>query len=133
MYVSSHSSRDILPYARERDSVSTALAQQSNELQNVWDDLTDIQGKAVVVSRANVSMTSELLDLTGLAKGRKFDTLGGIVMEDELKQAGQEARKSRQRWKVIKGTVSAVIVGSGIDWAHDPELVDIVLDPSHEL
>lgn len=36
---------------------------------------------------------------------------------------------SEQKWRVIKGTASAVVAGSGVDWARNPELRDVVLDP----
>lgn len=43
-----------------------------------------------------------------------------------------ELKASRQRWKVMKGTASAVVAGSGVDWARDDELREMVLDPEEE-
>lgn len=126
---SSHRSRDILPYVRERDSTSAVLAKQYNDLQQTWNDLSEVQSKTLHISRDNVAMTSELLELAEAANHRKFGTSTGSELEMEMEQARQEVKESRQRWKVIKGTLSAVIVGSGIAWAQDQDLLEMVLDP----
>ncbi|CAI4216693.1 unnamed protein product [Parascedosporium putredinis] len=66
-------------------------------------------------------------ELAESAERRKFGETTDVENE-ELERLKQEVKDSRQRWKVIKGTVSAVIAGSGIDWVNDPELLDMVLD-----
>lgn len=35
---------------------------------------------------------------------------------------------SKQKWRVMKGTASGVVAGSGVDWAGDSELRDVVLE-----
>lgn len=56
----------------------------------------------------------------------------GPAMEAEMKAAEDQVKESRQKWKVMKGTASAVIVGSGVDWVGNPELRDVVLDPEDD-
>lgn len=119
---------DLLPYIRERDYTSIESAKQSAELRNTLDKLTHVQSEALRVSQANVSMTSELLELAEEAKRKKLGRMAGPAMEAEMKSAEEEVKDSRQKWKVIKGTASAVIVGSGVDWVGDPALRDVVLD-----
>lgn len=118
---------DILPYLRERDFDSVTLSKQSSELRQAWATIIDIQNKTDHISRQNISRTSELFELAESAERRKFGETTDVENE-ELERLKQEVKDSRQRWKVIKGTVSAVIAGSGIDWVNDPELLDIVLD-----
>jgi len=36
-------------------------------------------------------------------------------------------KSSRQKWRIMKETTSATIAGSGVDWARDPALLEIVL------
>ena len=36
---------------------------------------------------------------------------------------------SKQKWRVMKGTASGIVAGSGVDWASKSELRDVVLDP----
>lgn len=123
---------DLLPYIRERDSTSIESAKQSAELRNTLDELTHVQSQALRLSQANVSMTSELLELAEEAKRTKLGRMTGPAMEAEMKSAEEEVKDSRQKWKVIKGTASAVIVGSGVDWVGDPTLRDVVLDPEDD-
>lgn len=52
--------------------------------------------------------------------------------EREVSRLEDEVRTSRQRWRVVKGVASAVVAGSGVDWARDDVLCDIVLDPVDE-
>ena len=52
-----------------------------------------------------------------------------MVQMDRLEA---QLKASRQKWKVIKGTASAVVAGSGVNWVEDDELRDIVLDPEDE-
>jgi hypothetical protein len=40
----------------------------------------------------------------------------------------KELKDSRRRMKTLKGILSAMIVGSGINWAADGSLVDLVMD-----
>lgn len=91
-----------------------------------------MESEALRVSQANVSMTSELLELAEEAKRKKLGRMAGPAMEAEMKSAEEEVKESRQKWKVIKGTASAVIVGSGVDWVGDSALRDVVLDPEDE-
>lgn len=123
---------DLLPYIRERDSTSIESAKQSAELRKTLDELTHVQSEALRVSQANVSLTSELLELAEEAKRKKLGRMTGPAMEAEMKSAEEEVKDSRQKWKVIKGTASAVIVGSGVDWVGDPTLRDVVLDPEDD-
>ena len=123
---------DLLPYIRERDSTSIETAKQSAELRKTLEELTHVESEALRVSQANVSMTSELLELAEEAKRKKLGRMAGPAMEAEMKSAEEGVKESRQKWKVIKGTASAVIVGSGVDWVGDSALRNVVLDPEDE-
>lgn len=50
----------------------------------------------------------------------------------EMERLEGNVRLSKQRWRVIKGVAAGVVAGSGVDWAGDDELCDIVLDPETE-
>jgi F0F1-type ATP synthase assembly protein I len=53
-------------------------------------------------------------------------------MMQEQEELEADVKASKQRWRVMKGVASGIIVGSGIDWVHDDELQDVVLDPEEE-
>lgn len=130
--LSANRASDLLPYIRERDSASIATAKQSAELSKTLDELAHVQSEALRVSRENVAMTSELLELAEEAKRKKMGRMSGPAMEAEMRLAEEEVKESRQKWKAIKGAASAVVVGSGVDWVGDPELRDVVLDPEDD-
>lgn len=74
-------------------------------------------------------------DLVGLAQ--RVMRLAGEVAEgdggadgagDEWEAAEREERDAKRRWRVMKGLVAGVVVGSGVRWTEDEELVDLVLD-----
>ena len=48
----------------------------------------------------------------------------------ELDRLDGEVRAGRRRWRGLKGTASAGVAGSGVDWAVDPELRELVLGSS---
>lgn len=125
--LSSH--RDLLTYVEQRDQESISLAKQSSELKKVIADLTKVQVENLTVNRRNVDLTSELLSLAEEANRRRTVEVDDPDMRSEIHRLEKELKTSRQRWKVMKGTASAVVAGSGVDWVGNPELRDMVLDP----
>ncbi|KAI1503753.1 centromere protein H (CENP-H)-domain-containing protein [Biscogniauxia marginata] len=117
--------RDLLPLLTQRDEASSTLAQQSAELRGVLDEIASLEGHSLRLGRENVSLASQLLELAD--KSRR-DKAAALVDNPEITALEAEVRQSRQRWRVLKGAASAVVAGSGVDWARDPELKDMVLD-----
>lgn len=82
------------------------------------------------MNRENVTLASRLLDLASESQRRKTEVAaehseyGAEIMGLEA-----EVKASRQRWRVLKSTASAIVAGSGVDWARDDGLRDVVLDP----
>jgi hypothetical protein len=109
--------------------VSTLIAKRDIERQKITDELTKVQVETVRISRRNVDLASEVLKLADAASQNKAESIDDPATKDEIARLENELKASRQRWKVMKGTASAVVAGSGVDWVKDPELRDIVLDP----
>lgn len=49
-------------------------------------------------------------------------------LRQQLDELEVSMKVSRQRWRIMKGTASGTIAGSGVDWARDSKLLEIVLD-----
>ncbi|KAI0967680.1 centromere protein H (CENP-H)-domain-containing protein [Xylaria arbuscula] len=125
--------RDLLPLLTDRDTASTTLASQTTELQSLLSDLTDVESRSLRLSRENIALAERLLDLTKQTEQGKAELLSGeSEYAAEIAGLEGEVTNSRQRWRVLKDTASAIIAGSGVDWASDPELRDMVLDPAEE-
>jgi len=82
----------------------------------------------MVVARQNVELAAEMLALAAQAKEQNKVDIEDPGARQQLEELEAAMKLSRQRWRIMKGTASATIVGSGIDWARDPKLLEIVLD-----
>ncbi|KAM0287813.1 hypothetical protein ACHAQH_000345 [Verticillium albo-atrum] len=127
---------DLLPSLRARDAASATLARNATALRGILDALALTRAEALRAGRKNAELAREVLQLAGEAKTRR-DGDGGIEGGDDETRAEMETlragvKASRQKWKVMKGTTSAVVVGSGVDWVGDEGLRRMVLDPEGE-
>jgi len=82
----------------------------------------------MIVARQNVELATEMLALAEEAKKQKKEDIADPRARRQLEELEAAMKLSRQRWRIMKGTASATVVGSGIDWARDPKLLEIVLD-----
>ncbi|KAI1352219.1 centromere protein H (CENP-H)-domain-containing protein [Xylaria sp. FL0043] len=125
--------RDLLPLITDRDTTSSTLASQNTERHSLLSDLADVESRSLRLSRENVVLAQRLLDLAKETEQGKAELLSGdSEYAAEIAALEAEVKNSRQRWRVLKGTASAIVAGSGVDWAGDAELRDMVLDPAEE-
>ncbi|TQV99746.1 hypothetical protein V2A60_005186 [Cordyceps javanica] len=117
--------RDLLPYIVKRDDASVQVARSAAKAQETRDALTDVQVETLRVCRRNVNLTSRLFDLAAQLKERKaVDWDGG---EEALR-----VREEKRKWRAVKGAASGIVAGSGVDWASDEALREMVLDPEDD-
>ncbi|KAH8128502.1 centromere protein H (CENP-H)-domain-containing protein [Trichoderma asperelloides] len=124
--------RDLFPYVQERDETSISVAQHAESVAKLRDDLTKVQVQSLRVCRENMELTSELFALAEQAKQKKAVRVDDPRVQQEMEKLTREVKTSRQRWRVMKGVASGVVAGSGVDWAKDEDLRNIVLDPEDE-
>ena len=53
-------------------------------------------------------------------------------LNGQLDEAEEDSAEARKRWRIMKSVVAAIIAGSGIDWARDDSLRELVLDEEDE-
>lgn len=126
--------QDILPWVQARDSASRDVAAQSATARQVLAQLTDAESEALRAARRNRELAAEVLRLAKEAdRGRTGGTAGpgggDAVAEAQIAELEGRLAASRRKWRVMKGTASGIVAGSGVDWAADPVLRDVVLDP----
>ncbi|KAK8121274.1 hypothetical protein PG999_005394 [Apiospora kogelbergensis] len=125
--------RDLLPVVQERDAASTTLAQQSTELRATLDDITETEAKVLRLSRENAGLASQVLELAAEERRLRDEALvSDPAYRDEIARLEGEVRTSHRRWRVMKGTASAIVAGSGVDWAQDEGLRKLVLDEDED-
>ncbi|KAI0444800.1 centromere protein H (CENP-H)-domain-containing protein [Xylaria telfairii] len=125
--------RDLLPLLTDRDATSISLATQNTEYHSLLSDLTDVESRSLRLSRENIALAGRLLDLAKQTDQGKAELLSSNSDHAaEIAELEAEVKGSRRRWRVLKGTASAIVAGSGVDWARNVELRNIVLDPAEE-
>ncbi|KAM3505293.1 hypothetical protein MY11210_008015 [Beauveria gryllotalpidicola] len=117
--------RDLLPYIIKRDDASVQVAQGAAQAQDARDALTNVQAETLRACRRNVNLTSKLFDLAAQLKERK--AVGWDGGEEALR-----VRDEKRKWRTVKGAASGIVAGSGVDWASDEALRDMVLDPEDD-
>ncbi|QPC74860.1 hypothetical protein HYE68_005612 [Fusarium pseudograminearum] len=121
--------RELLPFIQRRDEASVSVARQASQTNEVWKALTTAQSDTLRKSRENVTLAAELFELADQAKLKKRVPPNNSKMMEEQERLEAEVNASKQKWRVMKGVAGGIIVGSGVDWAQDDELRDVVLDP----
>ncbi|KAK7226360.1 hypothetical protein V2G26_014363 [Clonostachys chloroleuca] len=124
--------RDLLSYVEKRDEASIAVAKFASERGELRDKATKAQSKLLARAGHNAELASKLLELVARIDEKKGQQDNSAAQE-ALREFEGALAASRRRWRVIKGVTSGLIVGSGIDWARDDRLRDIVLDPEDDV
>jgi hypothetical protein len=75
----------------------------------------------------NKGLASELLELTAQETSWR-DRVDDEAVIAQMEDMEQEHKKTRAQRDTIKSVISALVVGSGVDWARDDRLRDMVLD-----
>lgn len=90
--------------------------------------ITTAEAESIAALEKNRKLTKSLFGvITQLKSQREFalhEADSGVLVE-KLKE---EAQTAERRWKLMKSFVSAVIVGSGVDWARNEELRQAVVN-----
>jgi hypothetical protein len=86
-----------------------------------------VESEHMITAQKNVGLATYMLALADQAKEQKED-IEDPRLRAKVEDLDAAMRASRKRWRILKGTASATIAGSGVDWARDPKLLEIVMD-----
>ncbi|OAQ72270.1 centromere protein Cenp-H [Pochonia chlamydosporia 170] len=120
--------RDLLPLIEQRDQSAIDVAKHATDAAFIRSDLTEVQSDTARVIRKNVALTATLFELAEEVKQKQASRLDDEETQEEIRRLEGVMKASRQRWRVIKGVASGVVAGSGVDWARDAKLREVVLD-----
>jgi hypothetical protein len=90
--------------------------------------LKNVESEHVVTARKNAELATMMLALAEEADTKRKEDIDDPKARQQLDELEVKMKTGRQRWRIMKETASATIAGSGIDWARDPKLLEIVLD-----
>lgn len=82
----------------------------------------------IVIAQKNTELSRKMLALVEEANNQRKEDINDPKARRQLDELDAEMGISRRRFRIMKGTVSATIAGSGVDWARDPKLLEVVMD-----
>lgn len=80
----------------------------------------------------NRALTATLLALVQKVQAQRDDVTKDAAFNTQLNGLREDTATARQRWRIMKSVIAAVIAGSGVDWARDDSLRDLVLNEEKE-
>jgi len=105
-----------------------SLTEISAKVLSTMEKLTKVEAEHVIVARKNADLATQMIALTDEANTQKKEDIKDPSVRAQLDELEEALKASRQRWRIMKGTASAVVAGSGIDWSRDAALRELVLD-----
>ncbi|KAI9791763.1 MAG: hypothetical protein M1816_003573 [Peltula sp. TS41687] len=112
-----------------RDELSTRHNNVFAELSSTKATLMAAEVELIRTNQHNAGLASTLSQLVEETRSRPEED---PKVMSALKKLRAEARNSRMKWRVMKSVVSATVAGSGLNWALDDELRDLVLDDEED-
>jgi hypothetical protein len=116
----------LLPLIHRRDTLSVTHANLSRALSTALESLSQVQTSHAAAQALNRQLTARLLTLSAERDKKSRETAAS--KSEAYREAEEALREARVKWEVMRNTVQAVIVGSGVDWVRDARLRDVVLD-----
>jgi hypothetical protein len=111
-----------------RDLLSTILTNLSESLQILSSQMTTTRSENMKAMLENRELASTLAELVEQAKEPDLNEIEDETLRNALQDRRIETMEARRQRRIVKSVVSAVIVGSGIDWASNEEFCSLVMD-----
>ncbi|GIJ87773.1 hypothetical protein Asppvi_006686 [Aspergillus pseudoviridinutans] len=123
--------RALLPLVNRRDVLSLTHENLMNAHNATLRELSNVEVQNLQLHQKNQELVRQLLEST------KDDASWREALDDDdlkaqLEQLEADRKKSKSRWEVMKSIASAIVVGSGVNWAEDDELTALVIDESDD-
>ncbi|KAF2205977.1 hypothetical protein GQ43DRAFT_384722 [Delitschia confertaspora ATCC 74209] len=123
-----YAEKRILPLITERDVLSMVHGSVSSDLTSALHALTVVEKSNAIALSKNKKLAQTLLALTQNLKGQLTSDIEDPQLRKEVEDAEKEVKTARRTAKLLKGVISGMIVGSGVNWADDVVLRELVMD-----
>ena len=100
----------------------------ASKLASITKAMSTAEQGNIVANDRNAQLAKEMLELAEEARAQSTDDIDNPRLRERVKEVEKNVRESRRRAKTLKGIVSGMIVGSGINWAENEELRELVMD-----
>lgn len=115
-----------------RDVLSIAHTNVSTELDSISKSTTSAEAKNMRAQREHRETATTLLNLANHTKNQRNGAIHGSGSSKQLERLQADTKIAHTRWRIMKSVVAAIVVGSGVDWAANDGLRDLVLDEEDE-
>ncbi len=115
-----------------RDVLSIAHTNMSTELDSISKSTTLTEAENIRALRQHRETATTLLNLANQTKIQRNNAIQGSGSSKQLERLQADTEIANTRWRIMKSVVAAIVVGSGVDWAANDELRDLVLDEEDE-
>lgn len=119
--------RALLPLVNRRDILSLVYENLSKVRIATVEALSNAEVENIRLMEQNKELASELLGLTAKETSWR-DRVDDENLVARMEEIEQEYKKTRDQRDIIKSVMGAVVVGSGVDWARDDRLCNLVLE-----
>lgn len=113
------------PLIARRDTLSVTHANLSRVLSTAFETLSRTQTARIAAQTLNRQLTARLIAV--VREQDKNQRAEGAQKSEAYREAEEALREARMKWEVMRNTVQAVIIGSGVDWVRDERLRETVM------
>ncbi|KAL4992132.1 centromere protein H (CENP-H)-domain-containing protein [Aspergillus falconensis] len=123
--------RALFRLINRRDILSLAQENLTEAQASTLKSLSSLEVENLQLHRQNRELARELLELTKDDESWR-EQLDDPELKQQLVQLEAEHKQSKAAWEIMKSVASAIVVGSGVNWAEDEGLTALVLDESND-
>jgi hypothetical protein len=126
-YLPLYNDRALFPLINRRDVLSLAHENLASAHASTIDALSNVEVENIRTTKKNQELVRTLLELTSHEKSWK-EEVTDPNLKSQLQTLEEERKAARAKKETIKSVVSAAIVASGVDWARDEALRELVVE-----
>lgn len=123
--------RALLRLVNRRDVLALAHENLASAHDLVLKQLSNSEVENLQINKENQELVRELLELTRQDDSWR-EKLQDATLASQLDDLETDLKKRKAQWEVMKSVASAMVVGSGLNWADDEKLEALVLDESDD-
>jgi hypothetical protein len=123
----------LLPLINERDTLAMLHSSLSSRLQTLHQRIAKLEQENIDMIESNKALAQRMLALAEEAKVERVEEVRDARVRGQLEKLEEDVKRARREWRVMKSVAGGIVAGSGVDWANNPVLLDVVMDDEDEL
>ncbi|KAH8732363.1 centromere protein H (CENP-H)-domain-containing protein [Phaeosphaeriaceae sp. PMI808] len=127
-----YAEKRILPLITENDTLSMLHGSLTTNLVSTQRAISAAEQANVIAIRKNRELSATMLSLAEEMKTQSAKDIEDPQLRDQVDAVDKGLKESMRKTRTLKGILSAMIVGSGINWAADEELTELVMEDEED-